>query len=209
MGQPRLSRRESKELTRKRLIDGAIALLRREGVAAATTGRIAEAAGIAQSSFYGHFSDRDECLEAAAAQIGGYVLHKIREQQADVTPTDLRASIERIYASVLDAFLAAPALTRIFLRHRDDDSSALGRAFRALIDRARADLQASFTRYGLSAPLARATDIPIYADLLIGATLAGVENLLSQRGSRATVLTALTDSTYATLTLVVARKANQ
>ena len=72
-----------------------------------------------------------------------------------------------------------------------------------------ADLQASFTRYGLSAPLARATDIPIYADLLIGATLAGVENLISQRGNRDSVLTALTDSTYATLTLVVARKANQ
>ncbi len=203
--QPRLSRRESKEITRKRLVDGAIEILRRDGVVATTTGRIAEAAGIAQSSFYGHFADRDECLAAAADKIGGYVLHKAREAKEHITPGDLRNSIHNVYASVLDAFLSAPELTRIFLRHRDDDSSALGRAFRTLIDRARTDLKADFQRYELSSR--PGSEVDVYADLLIGATLGAVEGLLSGRiDDREIVLGALTDSTYATVSTLLTTK---
>ncbi len=200
-----LSRRENKELTRQRLIDGAIALLRAEGVAAATTGRIAEAAGIAQSSFYGHFADRDSCLAAAADKIGGYVLRRVHKGQAALEPNDLRGSIRNIYAAVIDAFLSAPELTRIFLRHREDDSSALGRAFRTLVDRARADLATSFAHYGLGDRSESARIV--YADLIIGATLGAIEGLLSDRGDRDTVLAALTDTTHSTLTAMLARKA--
>jgi AcrR family transcriptional regulator len=217
MGRARrqLTRRENKELTRERLIDGTIAILRAEGVAAATTGRIAEAAGIAQSSFYGHFRDRDACLAAAAGKIGGHVLRRVERGQAALAPTDLRGSIERIYAAVVDAFAGEPELTRIFLRHRDDDGSALGRAFRDLVDRARADLAASFDRWAPFLALPRDPDGPdpraaaraVYADMIIGATLGAIESLISGRGDRDTVLAALTDTTSSTLSAMLARKA--
>jgi TetR/AcrR family transcriptional regulator, fatty acid biosynthesis regulator len=193
-----LGRKEAKEVTRRRLIDGAIDILRREGVAAATTGRIAEAAGIAQSSFYGHFTDRDQCLEAAAELIGGYVLHQVRKQRSQLDPRDLRASLRALYASVVQAFLSAPELTRIFLRHRTDDQSALGRAFREQVDRARVDLDASLRAFGVTDAEPALT--PVYVELLITGTLGVVEGLLDERiPDREAAIDGITNVTHAGL----------
>lgn len=205
--QRRLSRREAKEVTRKRLIEGAIEILRSEGVAAATTGRIADAAGIAQSSFYSYFADRDACLEAAAEKIGGYVLRKARERTARFDRRDMSRSIREVYASVLDDMLSAPELTRIFLRHREDDASPMGRAFRGLVERARADLRADFARFGLAGR--RQLEVEVYPDLLVGALFGAVEGLLSGRlHDRDAVLDGLSKATHATLSAALARKAD-
>lgn len=80
----RLTRKASAELTRRKLIDGAIELLRRDGVAAATTGRIASAAGLKQPSFYVHFDNSDQVFEAAAVEIGRRVMEILRRQLTDV-----------------------------------------------------------------------------------------------------------------------------
>lgn len=203
--QRRLSRREAKEVTRRRLIDGAIDILRSEGVAATTTGRIADAAGIAQSSFYGYFADRDACLEAAADKIGSYVLRKARERTAGFDRDDVPGSIRDAYRSVLDDMLSAPELTRIFLRHREDDASPLGRAFRRLVARARADLGADLRRFGLSGR--DAPEVDVYADLVVGALFGAVEGLLSGRlRDREAVLDGLSNATHATLRAALARK---
>jgi len=205
--QRRLSRREAKELTRRRLIDGAIDILRTEGVAAATTGRIADAAGIAQSSFYSYFADRDACLEAAADKIGSYVLRKARASTASIDPRDMPQSIRDVFASVLDAMQSAPELTRIFLRYREDDASPLGRAFRRLVEQARADLKADLGRFGLSDHVA--PEVDVYADLVVGALFGAVEGLLSGRlDDRDAVLDGLSKATYATLRAALARKAD-
>lgn len=199
-----LGRKEAKEVTRRRLVDGAIEIMRREGVAAATTGRIADAAGIAQSSFYGHFADRDQCLEAAAELIGGYVLHQVRKQRGQLDPGDLRASLRALYASVVQAFVAAPELSRIFLRYRADDHSALGRAFREQVDRARVDLEASLRTFGVTETNPALTKA--YVELLITATLGLVEGLLDDRlPDREAAIDAITNVTYAGLTTLLRR----
>jgi AcrR family transcriptional regulator len=205
MARRALGRKEAKEVTRRRLIEGAIEIMRSEGVAAATTGRIAEAAGIAQSSFYGHFADRDACLQAAADVIGGYVLHQVRKQRRKLDTADLRGSIRSVYAAVLNAFLSAPELTRIFLRYRNDDHSALGRAFLELVDRARVDLKASFRAYGVNGEIAARADV--YAELLITGTLGIVEGLLDGRlADRDVAIEATTNVTYAALNTVLSGK---
>jgi AcrR family transcriptional regulator len=194
-----MGRKEAKEVTRRRLIDGAIELMRSEGVAAATTGRIADAAGIAQSSFYGHFADRDECLEAAAELIGGYVLHQVRKQHGQLDPGDLRASLTALYGSVIQAFLAAPELTRIFLRYRTDDHSALGRAFQRQVDRARTDLNANLRAFGIAG--GDPALIGVYVEMLITGTLGVVEGLLDGRlPDRDAAVAAITNVTQAGLT---------
>ena len=127
----RLTRKESTELTRRRLIDGAIEILRRDGVAAATTGRIASAAGLKQPSFYVHFADRDQVFEAAAAEIGRRVIGILKRQLRAIDRAHPRRSIRATYAAMTTAFLSEPELTRIFLRHRIDDGTVLGRHFPA------------------------------------------------------------------------------
>ena len=148
----KLTRRESAELTRQRLIDGAIAILRSDGVAAATTGRIASAAGLKQPSFYVHFADRDAVFEAAAAEIGRRVLEMLKRQLTEFDPTHARRSIRGAFAAVTAAFLGEPELTRIFLRHRTDDGTVLGRTFRKLLDQARIELVENLERHGLVLP---------------------------------------------------------
>lgn len=193
-------------MTRARLVRGAIELLRAEGEAAATTGRIADAAGIKQPSFYGHFADRDACLEAAATQIGEQMLERVGRHRRLLEPGELRDMVRRAFAAAIKAFLAEPALTRLYLRHRADESSALGRAFGALTDRGRDELQRDLRALGVttSEPEARA-----YAELVIAGTLGLVEGLLEGRiADREIAIAALTDVTCAALTTALARRSH-
>jgi TetR/AcrR family transcriptional regulator, fatty acid biosynthesis regulator len=174
----RLTRRESTELTRRRLIEGAIEILRQEGVAAATTGRIASAAGLKQPSFYVHFADRDEILHAAAVEIGQRMIAKLEGELSRIDAADARRSIRAAHAAIVDTFLGEPELTRIFLRHRTDDSTVLGRAFRRLLDEARGQIANSFSRHGVVVPRQTAE---VYVELQVAAVLGMLEGLLDGR----------------------------
>jgi AcrR family transcriptional regulator len=174
----RLTRKASTELTRRRLIEGAIEILRRDGVASATTGRIAGAAGLKQPTFYVHFADRDAVFEAAGIEIGRRVLGMLKKQLTAFDPTRARHSIRTAYAATTEAFLAEPELTRIFLRHRTDDGTVLGRTFRGLLDQARRELVDSVARYDLSLPRALAE---AHIELLVAGVLGLLEGLLDGR----------------------------
>jgi TetR/AcrR family transcriptional regulator, fatty acid biosynthesis regulator len=174
----RLTRKASTELTRRRLIDGAIEILRRDGVAAATTGRIASAAGLKQPSFYVHFADRDAIFEAAAVEIGRRVIEMLKQQLTEFDPTHARRAIRAAYASMTAAFLSEPELTRIFLRHRTDDGTVLGRTFRQLLDEARGELVEGLARHGLVLPRDTAE---AHIELLVAALLGLLEALLAGR----------------------------
>ena len=174
----RLTRKESTELTRRRLIDGAIEILRNHGVAAATTGRIASAAGLKQPSFYVHFADRDAVFEAAAAEIGRRVIEMLKRQLTEFDPAHARRSIRGAYAAMTAAFLSEPELTRIFLRHRTDDGTVLGRKFRQLLDEARSEIVESLSRYGVVLPRDTAE---AHIELLVAGLLGLLEALLAGR----------------------------
>lgn len=198
-----ITRRESKELTRRRLIDGAMNILRTEGVEAATTGRIAREAGIKQSSFYGHFSDRDACLHEVAELIGGYVLHNGRKHRGLMDLNDLRGSIRRGVAAVVAAFMSEPQLTSIFLRHRTDDS-ALGRCFEDMVETSRRELSRDLRAFGVART---EEDARVYAELLTAGMLGIVSGLVHGRISdRDAAIDGLTDVTYAGLRAATKRQ---
>lgn len=56
------SRERQREDTRQRIYDAAIAVFRRDGVAAARIDDIARAAGVSHGTFYFHFATKDEVL---------------------------------------------------------------------------------------------------------------------------------------------------
>jgi AcrR family transcriptional regulator len=174
----RLTRKASAELTRRKLIDGAIEILRRDGVAAATTGRIASAAGLKQPSFYVHFEDRDQVFEAAANEIGRRVMEILKRQLTDVDLAHPQRSIRAGYAAMTAAFLSEPELTRLFLRHRIDDGTVLGRTFRRLLDLARGQLVEGVARYGVVVPRDVAE---AHSELLVAGVLGLLEGLLEGR----------------------------
>lgn len=199
-----LTRAEHKELTRKRLIDGAIKILRTEGLAAATTGRIADAAGIKQPSFYGHFADRDACLQAAADKIGNRVLALARERRAAFVVTDPRGSLARAIGGTVDNFLDEAAATRMFLRYRGDDESPIGRTFRDHLARAHRDLQKDLQVQRVARSPAEAQ---VYAELMISGILGLVEGLLDGRvDDRKVAVDRLVDIISVALTAALTRK---
>jgi AcrR family transcriptional regulator len=171
--------RRNTELTRRRLVDGAVDILRREGLAAATTGRIASAAGLKQPSFYVHFADRDEVFEAAADEIGKRMLEKLQRQHARFDPKDAHRSLTALYRSIVTAFLAEPELTRIFLRHRADADTVLGKVFGRQLREARGAIIQSLPMYGVSpGPSHSAVAVQAHAEAYVEAIMAAVLGML-------------------------------
>jgi AcrR family transcriptional regulator len=185
--------RRGTDVTRRRLIDGAVEILRRDGFAAATTGRIASAAGLKQPSFYVHFTDRDEVFEAAAAQIGQRMLAKLERQQAQFDSADLHGSLRAMYGAILGAFLSEPELTRVFLKHRIDDGTVLGRIFCRHVQRARATILTSLPLYGVTVTGAA---VEPYVEIIVSGVLGVLEALLDGRlKDRDAAIEALVDVT--------------
>ncbi|SEG61484.1 DNA-binding transcriptional regulator, AcrR family [Nonomuraea solani] len=121
-----LTRSEAKDLTRRKLIRAALAILDEEGEAGLTTVRVAKAAGIAQSSFYVHFKDRQELLRVLAEEGGARLLGSMRQarRKAREAPDDLERHRET-FRIPLEAICRHPELLRIQLRARYDPSSSL------------------------------------------------------------------------------------
>ncbi|WP_335988903.1 TetR/AcrR family transcriptional regulator [Glycomyces sp. MUSA5-2] len=67
----RLTRKESQAATRKRLIDSAIELFARDGVAGTSLNAVAEHAGFSRGAVHGNFSGKDELAAAVTESVIG------------------------------------------------------------------------------------------------------------------------------------------
>lgn len=86
----RLTRAESKELTRRRLLDAAASVFARKGYAAASVDEVAEAAGFSVGAVYSNFANKEELFSAlmtdrAVNQMGevAHIIESSRAQSAD------------------------------------------------------------------------------------------------------------------------------
>ncbi|MDH2428989.1 TetR/AcrR family transcriptional regulator [Sphaerisporangium sp. TRM90804] len=121
-----LTRSEAKDRTRRRLIRAALAILDDEGEAGLTTVKIARVAGIAQSSFYVHFKDKQDLLRAVSEHYGEQLRASMREarRRAREAPSD-RERHRDTFRIPLEAIIRHPELLRIRMRALHDPSSPL------------------------------------------------------------------------------------
>src|SRR5262245_22932211 len=181
-----LSRQLSKERTRARLIQGTLKVLYKEGSAALTTGRIAESAGVAQPTFYVHFSSIDDALHHASELVCDRWLRAVRTTREEHDDGDAGQSVRGVLARYIDAMVIDPKVAELFLRHRRDSSLVLGRAFRRLTDRARLSLVEDIA----AVSHASVDEILPCADFLLGAVLGAVEILLDRKWDREAAIAA-------------------
>ena len=198
-------KRGTREQTRQRLLDAAIDLIRREGLAALSTVRITEQAGIVQSGFYAHFRNVDECLAAAAEQ----VVDRQRLVQSDfrsrayaqllgaddsIRYDKMRALWERS----LDMMLEDRVFAELFLRYRRD-TSPLGRRVRKVFDQARADMAHDMNEVAPRMGIGREFEpfTAFWGDLVLGMWLTATEAILDGSHHRDVVLTMLAQATCA------------
>ena len=78
--QPRQTRAQQREATRLALIDATIDCLVDEGYAAVTTRRVAERAGVAQSTLMHHFETREALLVEAVTRVASRLADEALEQ---------------------------------------------------------------------------------------------------------------------------------
>jgi AcrR family transcriptional regulator len=63
--------------TRARLMDAAVGVFARQGIEAASVSEIAQAADVANGTFYNHFRDKDEIVGAVAFAIAGDIARRL------------------------------------------------------------------------------------------------------------------------------------
>ena len=181
---PAPRQRGTKEATRERLLQAAIGLIRKRGVAALSTVSVTGAAGFAQSSFYMHFKNVDDCLRAAAEKVAGEArafIAEHRRRSFEATPSDATAPVAHLQA-VLRLFIEQRSFSELLVRHRHD-RSPLGRTLRKMREGVRADLIADSWRYAESLGVHRRhyDRVALQAEFVLGNVNAAGEALLEGR----------------------------
>lgn len=173
------TRKANKERTRHKLVQATLKILHKQGPTALTTGRIAQAAGVAQPTFYVHFKDMDEALEEAAVSVAEALRGRLREFRDGLEDgASPQAATRYAFSTGVDALLADRRSAELFLRHRRDVANPLGRRWRELMDGARDALVADLHARGVGKQV---DDLVVLADTIIGLTLTAVESILDGR----------------------------
>jgi len=173
-----LSRKASKERTRKKLVKATLKVLLKHGNADLTTGRIAEETGVAQPTFYVHFGSMDEALREAADLVEGRLNQRLRDGRKTLELGSPREIIRQAFKVSIDAMVKEAELTRLFLRHRRDPNTPLGRRFQEMYKRSREDLLRDLKAIGMTDEMVQ--NLKVHAHLIAGMTLTVVEGLLDK-----------------------------
>lgn len=115
---PGLSRAQSRELTRRCLIDAAKAEFARHGVEGANLTDILRAAGVSPGAFYHQFDDKMALFLAVVAELGEMLRQMIREGRTNILEPghDILGWIEDLYLRGIAVAREHRDLYQIFMR---------------------------------------------------------------------------------------------
>lgn len=165
-------RKEAKERTRQRLIQAIVELLDEGGAGALTTVRITQRAGVAQPTFYVHFTDVEQGVGVAAEEMARRIFEMLSHVRS--RPEGERLTLRAALRGVLEAMLADRRMARIFLGHRRDVRSPFGQRFGEILLGARGLVVDEARRAGAARPEA-------VAMLVIALFIGALEGLLDGR----------------------------
>jgi len=181
---PKRRPRGTKAQTRQRLLQAALDLLEQGGEAAVTTVRVTQGAGVAQSAFYQHFANVEECLAVVAEQITSEIrafVMSTRHKRFE-TATAEGDQLEASYRNMFKLASRQRSIQRLFLRYRSDRLALNGvmyRFARGLSADLADQLMARAVQAGCKAP--RRDWIGAVAENLVAASEAAIEAHLDRR----------------------------
>lgn len=140
-----LTREESKAITKRRLLEAALRITSESSGRQLTASRVAREAGVAQPTFYVHFRDLDDLLQAVAElQIDElrkeFQKARRRIELQGLARGDRTEALREAFRVPLKTILARPVQFRVFVRERLHTDSPLGRHCRQIDDELRRDL---------------------------------------------------------------------
>lgn len=207
--EPARRQRGTKEATRERLLQAAIEIIHQRGVEAISTVSVTAAAGFAQSSFYMHFGNVDECLRAAAEKVAGESRAFIADHRRRTHEAVIANAVTPVahYAPVLRLFLEQRKFAELLLRHRHN-RSPVGKVMRKMFEGVRADLIADSWSLASSLGVHRKhyDRVALTADFIHAQVMAAGEALLEGRFTDVNLLAAeLSANIEATVQALLAR----
>ncbi len=144
------TRKEVKAVTRGRLLEAALRILDEEGEGALTTTNVTRLAGIAQPSFYVHFTDMDDLLHNLIDELALERLRNTRaaRRESRSAPMDTERFRDTFRIPIAHS-LAHPRLFRLLVRSRYDRASPLGDWSRGVFEDNRAALVEDLAALGM------------------------------------------------------------
>jgi TetR/AcrR family transcriptional regulator, fatty acid biosynthesis regulator len=133
-------RADTKELTRRRLMTSAMELLDERGGSKLSVSAISRRAGVAQSTFYVHFSDLGELLRVLGDEMAvrrGIAVREARRRVREQTDVE---RVRETFRIPLEEMTSNPDWYRMGLRVKHDPESPLGEVVREMVARERQDL---------------------------------------------------------------------
>jgi AcrR family transcriptional regulator len=147
---------ESKEQSRQRLLDAALHVLETDGEAGLTTMRVANAADLAQSTFYVHFANMEGLLVALVSdELDGWRTATVEAREESRSAPRDAERFRATFRTPINAMSTRPQLFRILQRTRLDPSTTIGRWSAAFHDELRQELVADLRATGFPACKAR------------------------------------------------------
>jgi AcrR family transcriptional regulator len=136
-----LTRRESKQRTRKRLIEAARELILSGDETRVAASAVAKRAGVGGATFYEHFRSRDELLTALADELFDELREKLAKSRREaLAAPGSEEKLRQEFQTPLDVLASNPDLFRLSLRVRHYPASPLGDSSRRLSGNTRRDL---------------------------------------------------------------------
>ena len=171
-GNGQLTRKEAKQMTRRRLLAAARRLVLARGQTDVAASVAARRAGVAGATFYEHFRDRNELLRALADELFSGIRNELRQprREAVAAPTN-EDKLRQQFRRPLEIIAANAAVFRLALRVRHQPRSPLGESSRELAGSLRSDIVGELIERGY--PKATPADrrrLEMVADIHIAAT---------------------------------------
>lgn len=145
-----VTRDEAKLLTRRRLLEAATRLLGSEGYAPLTASKIAREAGIAQSSFYVHFKDKDDLLRTLADEMTARLRRVLKDARRFALHELDRDRIRGAYRAALGGIDANREVFLLFVQEGRQVGSPLAEYFRELQEEVKRDFVEDLQRMGFA-----------------------------------------------------------
>lgn len=140
-----LTRDESKAITKRRLLEAALHIVSESSGRQLTASRVAREAGVAQPTFYVHFRDLDDLLQAVGEIQIGELRRELKKARGHIEMQSLARgdrteTLRDAFRVPLRTIMSRPAQFRVYVQERLHSDSPLGRYCRQIHSELRRDL---------------------------------------------------------------------
>lgn len=174
-----LTRAESKELNRRKLIQSARELIVQTGYGALSARQVSAHAGVAQSSFYAHFTDKEHLVRELSSEIFSRLREALRESRQE-TITSWEEMISLTFMRLMEFFVVERDVVAILFAELDQRGSPLNDIGQAIFDTLHQDFTDDITRL---IALGRIPPMPVdgAVSMIIGTCVYVLRRILNNR----------------------------